>query len=1009
MVVISKNALAQKALVKHMLAGGSSLAALALAVPATVQAQETVATPASAQTAEEAEIVVTGTRIAMPEADQAYPVLTVTDEAIQRSGETNLTELLAELPALTGSLTSQRTAGSLPAAGEAGMNFLNLRNLGADRTLVLVNGRRHVSSSAGTAAVDINTIPVDLVERIDVLTGGVSPIYGADGVSGVVNFVLKRDFEGIEANLQNGVSSRGDAAERYASIVAGKNFAGGAGNVALSYEYRHSGRVTGDARRSGRPNDFFVFRPNPADRPDSPGLPDRIPFNDLRYFGFSAAGAADVNIDGLPDFLGTGGVYSRGTIIPNGGGLAQGGDSTPVAAYGGDLQPSVSTHNINLLASYEVSPALRLYAEGKFVSVRSFTQSQPTRDAGILIVASNPYIPDAIRAAIIPGRVAAALGAPPGAVPDGFAYSRDNYDFGLRGQRNKRETVRGVIGVDGEISDHARYDLSYTYGRTTNDFTDFNYRITDRYFAALDAARAPDGSIVCRSTLNANATRADLNYRAPAVTFTPGAGSACRPVNLFGGNTANQAALDFFLTDLKSRVRLTQHVVGGSVSGDFGEYFELPGGPVGFAIGGEYRKESSSFTPDALLEAGRILDRTAVKALSGSYDVKEGFAELQVPVLRDRPGAQLLQFGAAIRVSDYSTAGSTTTWKVDGTYAPVRDVRVRGTYSHSVRAPNIGELFNPDTGSTATILDPCSTLRTANGTQYRAANCATLLSGLGINPATFNPDASPASRASIPGIASGNGDLREETAKTWTAGVEVRPSMIPGLVASIDWYDIKLTNAISTPTAQQLVNLCVDQPTLANPFCANVTRNTAAGATAGFITGFRVNPENVTRFSSSGADFKIFYAFEPDARYGRFDVRLAGGYLDKSTTISLPGAPEVDELRQRYRPKWSGNLDLAWTLDNVTVNYGINYFGKTLRFTAQELAAQPDLVAPEYRFWNERWEHDLQIAVSAYEDRATFYAGVNNLFDRQPDFDQVNYPASFRGRFLYAGIRARLD
>ena len=202
--------------------------------------------------------------------------------------------------------------------------------------------------------------------------------------------------------------------------------------------------------------------------------------------------------------------------------------------------------------------------------------------------------------------------------------------------------------------------------------------------------------------------------------------------------------------------------------------------------------------------------------------------------------------------------------------------------------------------------------------------------------------------------------------------------------------------------------MCVDQPTLDNPFCANVMRNPQAGAFKGFIVGYRLNPENVARFRTSGADFKVFYTFEPSATSGRFDIRLAGGYLDQLSIVALPGAATTDELEQRYKPQWSGNFDLAWTLGNVTVNYGVNYFGKTLRFPAAELAAQPDLVAPEYRYWSERWEHDVQVAVSAWEDRATIYAGVNNIFDRQPDFDQVNYPASFRGRFLYLGVRAKL-
>lgn len=992
---------------QHLL-GFISLGALATAVAPTATAQVATGPAANTLSAEEASvaddiIVVTGSRIASPMLENAYPVATVNEDVIARSGHVNLTELLVETPALVSSITANRTAGSRAQPGQVGINLLDLRNLGEERTLVLVNGRRHVSSIAGTAAVDINTIPTALVERVDVLTGGVSAIYGADGVSGVVNFVLKRDFEGIEARGQNGVSSRGDAQEYYGSLTAGHNFGGGAGNIAVSYEYRKQARVDGGARASGRAEDFFAFQQNLADFPvDDPNVPDRIPYNDLRIRGTSPLGAIDLNFDGSPEFLGTGGLFDRGLILPRPGGLAQGGSGTSAAGYQGDLQPEVETHNLNLLASYEFSPALRLFAEGKYVSSKSFTEGQWLFDGGSILMADNPYLPASVKSAIIPGLLGALVGAPPQAGLSGVLVFRDHYDFGRRTESSDRETLRGVIGFDGELGENARFEFAYTYGETTNTFVNGNRRIADRYFAAIDAVDLGGGNIVCRSTVMPQFP--NFNLGRPYTTFTPGAGSPCVPLNILGDNVANQAALDFILVDLESRAKLTQQVLSGSISGDFGDHFSLPGGPVSFAVGGEYRKEKSRFTPDPLLQQGEILEQTRINPQSGSFDVSEVFAELRVPVLRDLPGAELLQFGAALRFSDYSTIGSTTTWKVDGVYAPITDVRLRGTYSEAVRAPNINEIFAPESGVTSRLMDPCDIAFVGSGSASRAANCAARLSQLGVDPATYNPSGTPTGNMLIGGLNSGNPNLSEETAKTWTAGVAVAPRFLPGLTASFDWYDIKLEDAISTPTAQEIVNLCVDQPTLDNPFCDNVTRNPQTGRIASFL----VAPANVSRFRTAGADITINYGFTPDPALGDINLRLIAGYLDELSFIATPGAPETDQRMQTYAPKWSGTFDLTWSKGPLTANYGITYFSETLRYSRAELRANPDLVAPEFIHIDERWQHDLQLAADVYDERATFYAGVQNLFDRQPDIGELNYPVSYRGRFFYFGIRAAL-
>ncbi len=987
----------------------SSLLSGMIALPAAAQVEPTV--PASTpgvptaqdvatvtdDAADSGDIVITGSRIARPEVDSPTPVTSFSAATLQQSGRVNVTDFLAQNPALLNSSTSGTQSGSTGSFGGTGTNLLNLRNLGTDRTLVLVDGRRHVAGLPGSASVDINTIPVDLIERIDVTTGGASAVYGADGVSGVVNFVLKRDFEGLLARAQTGISDQGDAGNRYLSITAGKNFSNGRGNVALSYEFRDDDRLSSFRRsRTGDPRFAYGLVRDPADYDnDDPNVFDRTLRNDLRYADSSRNGAVDVDLDYVPDFTGDGKVYDRGTLLPGSGGLTQGGDSTPTAGYQGDLQPKNRIHNINLLTSYEFSPAFRVFAQGKYTNTKSYSVAQPSFDFYTYLAPDNAYLLERFG----------------GAAVDGALVSRDNFDFGVRGESNKRETYRAVIGADGRISDHARYELSYVYGRTDSRFLSTNYRITDRYFAALDAVRDPaTGQIVCRSDLDPTANIDPNNFDAPATTFTPGPNSGCQPLNILGEGVASAAALNFINADLVNTYRVQQHVVSGSISGDFGEFFELPGGPVDFAIGAEYRKEKSAFVSDPLAQQGALADLAQILPERGSFDVKEAFGELRVPVLRDLPFADTLEFNAAIRFSDYSTVGSTTTWQVSGVYAPVRDIRFRGGYSEAVRAPNVTELFSPQNGTFSFIDDPCDPENLPEGTQYRVANCQAALTAAGLSAAqiaAFSPTSDPQATASLPGRTGGNNDLLQETAKTWTVGVVLQPRFVPGLQITADWFNIRLQDAINTPEAQQLVDLCVDQPTLDNVYCANVSRS---GET-GYISDYFVGPQNVAEFRTQGLDVTANYRFDAGS-VGVFNLKLVGNYLDRLDFVPTPGAERENELMlattSRLAPKYSGTFDLTWTQGALTLNYGLNYFSKLRRFTEDEVNANPDISDPKYIFYRERWEHDIQASVAAGE-QVNFYVGVNNFTNKTGDVASVRYPYSPIGRYFYAGARIALD
>ncbi len=948
-----------------------------------VEAQETSSANDS-QTV--GEIVVTGTRIRRSEEDFANPVVAISAEAIERSGRTNIADLLSKSPALVGSQVGALTGGSNTLFGETGVNLLDLRSLGVDRTLVLVDGRRHVAGVEGSAAVDINSIPTDLIESVDVLTGGASAIYGADGVSGVVNFRLKKNFEGFTTRAQVGTSGYGDGTNRFVALTFGHNFAEQRANVALAIEYNADDRVNDQARRFLRKGFSGNLYRNQADIPDDPNIPDEVPYYDVRYADSATAGAVDVDFDNIPDYLGTGQLYDRGLVLEGSGGYAQGGSSTSVDGYQGDLFPSLKRYIVNGLGHFDVNDHLTLFAEAKFAEVRARSLSQPTFDVYQYISAENPFMPQSIRDSIVKDAAANYFGD---GTADGILVTRDDYDLGINTEETRRRTFRGVFGASGAISEHARYEASYVYGVTRIRVDSRDNRLEARWQAAIDVVTDPaTGQPICRSTL---ATEPD--------PFLAG----CVPYNIFGDNVRDPRAVTFVNADTVSSAKVTQQVLSASISGELDAYFKLPGGSLGYAVGVEYRRETSDFEPDALISSGATWSGRLAPS-SGSFSVKEVFAETNLPLLANRTGAHLLSLGGAIRLSDYETIGKTTTWKLDAVYAPVASVSFRGTYSQAVRAPNISELFGARSATFNFITDPCDINELNNGSSTRAANCATVLQGLGIDPATYQPSTSTEASISKEGVTGGNPNLSEETAKTWTAGVVWKPGFLRNVSITADWYDIRINNAINTAEAEQLAQLCVDQPSLDNPFCSNITRS----ATTGFITGFTVEPQNVANFRAAGLDTTVNYRLETQ-RHGSFAAKLVGGFVNRIEFVSTPGAEPLSYLSQYYvpkhYPKYSGVLDLTWVLQPVTISYGINWSSKVNRYTNPTIAGDPDSAARQYLKAKQGWEHNIQVEYE-FSERLSLWAGVNNLFDEKPEFGYRSYPVSAMGRFFYAGAKA---
>lgn len=938
------------------------------------------------------EVVVSGTRIARPEIDSPIPLVTYSAREFRQSGEIDVTEFLASSPALVDSTVSRHTNSRTD-----GQSNLNLRGLGANRTLVLVNGRRHVAGNTSSAAVDVNSIPTDLIERIDIVTGGTSAVYGADAVSGVVNFVLKRDFEGLAARTQFGQSSRGDADERFFSLLGGRNFADGHGNVTVALEHAKYHPLFSRDRRFRAQRTTYSLELNPADDPDDPGIPDYIPVRDPRINDGAPSGGFDtgsVDEDGnyLPgvfdnraDFTGAGDVFDHGTN--DRGYITSGGSGTPnIEGYSSQLRAAEERSLVNVLASYQLSPAFRLFGEGKLVHQRALTDYYLTYDFGTFISPDNPYIPDAIRAAIDP-------------VEGFYLIERDNFDLGMPRSSGRPQTMQGLVGGEGRLTDNVSYEVSFAHGRTKVRRRLLGDRYQDRFMAATDVITDPGtGQPVCRSTLFPETFPSDEWGR---MSFTPGAGSGCVPYNIFGDDVASAAAKQWVLFTSRIEHAVTQRVANLTFKGALDSLFRAPGGSVGFAAGAEYRRESIRLKPDDDVRDGLGFADfgSGTQAQAGAYEVREVFGELDIPLLSRRRFVDELRLGLAGRYSDYSTSGGDITWNVNLVYGPMRGLRFRGALSRSVRAPNLIEAFSAPGTHRDWVDDPCDFNNLDNGTIYREANCRALLAGFGVDPDGFFPNDSQAGLP-VPITSRGNPALDPEAADVRTAGVLLDGLPVRGLSVSLDWYDVDLTGAIDTldPLA-----LCVDAPTLDNAYCAAISRENS-GPTAGFVRSYLIQPTNVSSFRTSGLDMTVSYGFPTPV--GNWNVRLVGGYLERLSFASVEGAEPFDSAGLWGSPRYVVDADLTWTRGPLTVNYGVSWFSQMDVLDALTLAADPDFYPAELLKVGPRWKHDVQVSYER-DDRLSLFASVSNLTDEKPYLNSDDYPVDPVGRYFSVGARMR--
>ncbi|WP_260582839.1 TonB-dependent receptor plug domain-containing protein [Sphingopyxis sp. PET50] len=595
-------------------------------------------------------IVVTGSRIARPTLESSVPLTSVDVGELTDTGDVSLGDALNDLPSLRSTFSQGNSTRFI---GTAGLNILDLRGLGISRTLVLVNGKRHITALPGDYLVDVNTIPVDLLERVDIVTGGNSAIYGSDAVAGVVNFITKRNFDGINLRAQGGVSSRGDRGNVFVSGTWGKNFADGRGNVAVSAEYArsealyfsdrdsltgaYSGRCQYQLVAGGAFENEFLCGIKNASISDggTVGALDPASSAIRRYLRFAPNG--DLFID-VPDRS-----FSNAAS-----GNQQGGQGSTLRNTG-QLAAGLQRYAVNLLAHYDVSDAFRPFVEAKYVHVDAVQEGQPSFFQGSIpgffgggtnLRCDNPFLTTQAFQTLAGFGVC-------NATPDAraFAISRFNTDFGGRGELHDRDTYRVVAGVEGTFNDDWGYELSLNYGRLETRLRSLNNLVLfdeqgndDGFLLALDATRNAAGEIVCRVN---------------AVTVTR---PDCVPINVFGSGAPSQAALDFVNTTAIRKEKAEQFVALASINGDLSQLFELPGGPIGFALGAEYREEKAYSAFDSLTASGGTFLNAIQPFDPAKLTVKEAFGELSVPLLANMPFAEELSINAAARVSDYNSS-----------------------------------------------------------------------------------------------------------------------------------------------------------------------------------------------------------------------------------------------------------------------------------------------------------------------------------------------------------------
>lgn len=1013
-------------------------------------------TSAHAQQADESvdadTIIVTGSRIARPNDESPVPISTITAAEVLNTGRVSVGDTLNDLPQLRTTFGQGQNTTSL---GVSGLNLLDLRGLGPQRTLTLVNGRRHVGADIlnNGVSVDVNTIPTELIKSVDIVTGGNSAVYGSDAIAGVVNFILKDDFEGITASGQAGISDKGDAGTQRISLTAGTNFADGRGNVAVSGEYTHQSPFFASQRRSGRVPTTLV--PVDIDPPGtlngSDGIADRRFLNDVRFATLAPGGLTnfatrqcgqgsnETFFDCIYRFQPDGTLIpqtgQRVGLGPNGSFLGGNGATNREGELLGLLTKN-ERYGINLVGHYEFTPAVVAFIEAKyFRSDTLSTGAGPAFIQGSTLGVfggdarerprlDNPFLSEQARSLITQqlSEVATLNGTAQPTGASRFNLRNNLVDLGLRQERAERDTFRIVGGLRGDLSDHLRYEVSANYGRFKETTTVLGNVNTQRLLLALDATRNASGQIVCRSQVDP-AAAISLAGNDAAARRLAGDVSACVPVNLFGPGNASQAARDYIIQDTVAKARITQFDVTAFVSGDTGSFLNLPGGPVGFVLGGEYRRETNRFTQDTLLTEGLTFYNSIAPFRSPAFEVKELFGELRIPILANVPFFNELTLSGAGRVADYKgSAGTTYAYNVNLEYSPFESLRFRGGFARALRAPNLSELYTAQGDTFAgNFADPCSDRNIGSGSGSRAANCAA--DG---RPAGFDY----AYTSSLGYKQGGNPDLKSEYSNSWTAGVVFSPEFMPGFTFSADFYDITVKNVILTLDGQVIVDQCYDAASLDNPFCGLFQRNRSGATLATGEEPFRIiegsllsSGVNFAKLKVRGIDFDV--AYRHDFGAVELESHLVYTLALKSEGFTDPTSPDLPDrsLGETGEPKHSFNWNVDLDFGPWQFGYQLRYIGKQAIVTNEienliSVGGEPPLDADfaERNHYPAVFYHNVRLGVDVSE-RFNWYLGVDNVLDRKVPFNQTGSGSSAagadvrifdnRGRYFFSGFVAK--
>jgi len=1067
--ILKKSALCSASCLPTMAVAVAAFGTAAISTPALAQDQDDAVEVAQA---EAPAIIVTGSRIRQPELESTVPVTNFGADQIYKRSTPNVGEALNELPALRSTYAQSNPGLGI---GVAGLNLLDLRGLGIQRTLVLVNGRRHVASDiqATASAVDINTIPTALVERVDIVTGGNSAVYGSDAIAGVVNFVLKEDYQGVELRGGIGTPEYSAGTNYYISGVAGTNFADGRGNIAGSLEYSRQGRVFASDVPWRRISKGYVTRD--IDTGEHDGIPDAVFTRDLRNSTITRNGlvpflqttgnpaCGGVSLTGAPfncDFI----FQDNGNLIP-----VTFDDRTGTANYSGYIGGNSETGNEGrevsvypwseryvgtIMGHYEFSPALEVFFEGKYARSHSVgSNSGPAFDQGQYVTyldprsqfrLDNPFLNNQARQTIRDQLLASGMNnglfdvfgelTPDDidAINDGsyrFALAKSFSDLGIRDEDTLRQTYRIVVGARGQISDNWSYEISGNYGRTEEDIKILGNVNVQRLMLALDAGRDPNsGQIVCRSKFDPSAAYSPSDdFQIPTAGDATLASdiAACVPYNPFGAPD-NSAARDYIVSDSSSRGRLEQIDVTAFISGDTSGFFELPGGPIGLVLGAEYRREDAFFEADETVNSGLTFMNALATFDPKPFEVKEAFGEIQLPILADRPFFEELTLSGAARVSDYnSAAGTVWAYNFGGRWSPVSDLTFRANYGRAVRAPNYTETDSPLSQDFASFADPCATSRLSSGTSNRAANCAADLGANLDNPGFQNKVSGTYSLEILSGA---NPLLTEEQSKSLTVGAVFQPRWVPGLALTVDYYDIKVTNVIESPSVQDIVNQCYDLASLDNQFCDLFERWGGPGLgpngeqpgeiiTQSLIQG----PVNFAKRQRRGIDVDLSY----NRQIGTdtfLNARLYYTYVMKASNFIDPSDPTFEDriLSELGDPKHEFVFDVDLTFNNLTIGYGAHFIGPMRHGNWEDynsLNGDPPQNPDRYdiTMYPSVLYHDLRLAYDFEEmvgRKAQLFVGVDNVFDRHPPYELDGLTSGSAiydvwGRRFYAGFNVK--